>query len=129
MGLREINEKNCGASSGRIYFKAGSIDSRHVSEHTPQEGSRLHRMLQKEAGSLYQKEVSLKIEVPLNGHNYCVEGRADGIFVKETGQVVIDEIKTSEPAFEELPPERSNCFGIKRCVMVTCIANKNNFLK
>ncbi len=36
-------------------------------------------MLQKEAGSLYQKEVSLKIEVPLNGHNYCVEGRADGI--------------------------------------------------
>lgn len=63
-----------------------------MSEHTPQEGSRLHRMLQKEAGSLYQKEVSLKIEVPLNGHNYCVEGRADGIFVKETGQVVIDEI-------------------------------------
>ena len=53
-------------------LRRGSIDSRHVSEHTPQEGSRLHRMLQKEAGSLYQKEVSLKIEVPLNGHNYCV---------------------------------------------------------
>ncbi len=91
-------------------LRRGSIDSRHVSEHTPQEGSRLHRMLQKEAGSLYQKEVSLKIEVPLNGHNYCVEGRADGIFVKETGQVVIDEIKTSEPAFEELPPEKVELF-------------------
>ncbi|MGH2322628.1 ATP-dependent helicase, partial [Enterococcus faecalis] len=69
-------------------LRRGSIDSRHVSEHTPQEGSRLQRMLQKEAGSLYQKEVSLKIEVPLNCHNYGVEGRADGIFVKETGQVV-----------------------------------------
>lgn len=37
-------------------LRRGSIDSRHVSEHTPQEGSRLHRMLQKEAGSLYQRK-------------------------------------------------------------------------
>lgn len=56
MGLREINEKNCGASSGRIYFKAGSIDSRHVSEHTPQEGSRLHRMLQRKRGAFIKRK-------------------------------------------------------------------------
>ena len=30
--------------------------------------------------------------------------------MKETGQVVIDEIKTSEPTFEELPPEKVELF-------------------
>ncbi len=64
-----------------LFLRRGSINSRHVSEHTPQEGSRLHRMLQKGSGEPLSKgSIFKKIEVPLNGHNYCVEGRADGIF-------------------------------------------------
>ncbi len=62
-----------------------------------QEGSRLHRKLQKAAGPEYQAEVPLSHTdvVRYEGKDYaiCVEGRADGIFARPDGQVVIDEIK------------------------------------
>lgn len=91
-------------------LRKGSIDARHTSEHTAQEGARIHRKLQKEAGLSYEKEVALKIPVVLNGREHSVEGRADGIYQNEMGQTVIDEIKTSEPAFEELPPEKVDLY-------------------
>ncbi|MFV0561237.1 MAG: helicase C-terminal domain-containing protein [Enterococcus sp.] len=86
-------------------LRKGSIDNRKTSSHTALEGSRIHRKLQKEAGEDYQKEVFLKTTVQLEGHLLTVEGRADGIFLRE-GQWVIDEIKTSEPRFEDLDPEQ-----------------------
>lgn len=61
-----------------------------------QEGSRLHRKLQKLAGPSYQAEVSLSLTTPVeqDGKTYeiCVEGRADGIITGTDG-VTIDEIK------------------------------------
>ena len=36
-------------------LRRGDIDSRKVSNHTAQEGARIHRQLQKEAGYAYQK--------------------------------------------------------------------------
>lgn len=41
-------------------LRRGDIDSRKVSNHTAQEGARIHRRLQKEAGDAYQKEVFSK---------------------------------------------------------------------
>lgn len=61
-----------------------------------QEGARIHKKLQKRMGSSYRPEVSLSLEVPItyDSRNFSitVEGRADGIFKDETGEV-IDEIK------------------------------------
>lgn len=81
-------------------LRSGSIDSRRTSKHTAQEGARIHRKIQKEAGEDYQKEVFLKIESSVNGDSLIVEGRADGIFEDETW--VIDEIKTSEIHYEDI---------------------------
>lgn len=91
-------------------LRKGSIDSRHKSEHTAFEGAKLHRKLQQLAGSDYQKEVKLSIEIMLNQQIYIIEGRADGIYRNEKQQVVIDEIKTSEPAFSDLLPEQVEMF-------------------
>lgn len=82
-------------------LRSGSIDEGKNSNHTPQEGARIHRQLQKQAGPDYQKEVWLKKIVPIADTTIQVEGRADGIFT-EAERVYIDEIKTSETAFEEL---------------------------
>lgn len=61
-----------------------------------QEGTRIHKKLQKRMGAGYQPEVPLSITVPVSyddvDFEMCVEGRADGIFTDETG-IVIDEIK------------------------------------
>lgn len=55
-------------------------------------GGRMHRKIQRQRGSLYQAEVSLKILVPMGEFDCQVEGRADGIFT-EDGDVYVDEIK------------------------------------
>lgn len=62
-----------------------------------QEGSRLHRKIQKEMGSNYRAEVPLSVSVPLQDGEesflLVIEGRADGVIRREDGSFMIDEIK------------------------------------
>lgn len=55
-------------------------------------GSRLHRKIQKQMGSHYQPEVSLKKDTEYDDLILRVEGRADGIFSQDD-RLCIDEIK------------------------------------
>ena len=55
-------------------------------------GSRLHRKIQKQMGSHYQPEVSLKKDTEYDDLILRVEGRADGIFLQDD-RFCIDEIK------------------------------------
>ena len=55
-------------------------------------GSRLHRKIQKQMGSHYQPEVSLKKDTEYDDLILRVEGRADGIFSQDD-RFCIDEIK------------------------------------
>ncbi len=65
-----------------------------------QEGSRIHRKIQKSMPSGYAAEITLKMEFPLlHGEEeffLIVEGRADGIWYREeeTPEILVDEIKT-----------------------------------
>lgn len=75
-------------------LRHGDIDNRHqVSpDSAMQEGSRIHRMIQKRMGGEYQPEVPLKISFEEEGYTLTVEGRADGI-IHQDGRVIVDEIK------------------------------------
>ncbi len=75
-------------------LRSGDIDNRHhVSSDTAmQEGSRIHRMIQKRMGSDYQAEVPLRYSYPTEYYDLIVEGRADGI-IDTPKEKVIDEIK------------------------------------
>ena len=75
-------------------LRSGSIDNRRGGgdKDAMQAGARIHRKIQKQMGSSYQAEVSMKYEVEQNGFLFCLEGRADGIQVKDE-EVLIDEIK------------------------------------
>ena len=73
----------------------GDIDNRRQTapdKETMQLGSRIHRKIQRQMGSNYNAEVSLKTQIPCDGFILRVEGRADGIFFEEEN-VYIDEIK------------------------------------
>lgn len=70
-----------------------------------QEGAKIHRMLQKEAGECYHAEVSLKVQIERQTDNNIdyqiqLEGRADGIIYDldkpDNSNVCIDEIKTMQ---------------------------------
>lgn len=62
-----------------------------------QEGTRIHKKLQKRMGTSYRAEVPLSITLPVTRDNIAleitVEGRADGIFPEKDDSIIIDEIK------------------------------------
>ena len=75
-------------------LRHGDIDNRHhVSpDNAMQEGSKIHRMIQRQMGAEYKAEVPLKYTLQTKGYTLIVEGRADGIIDRE-GKYTIDEIK------------------------------------
>ena len=75
-------------------LRSGDIDnrkSRVMQAEAMQEGSRVHRKIQRRMGASYHAEVPLKIEIPRGNYQFVIEGRADGIIKEE--MITIDEIK------------------------------------
>lgn len=65
-------------------LRSGDIDNRihQGPSDAMQEGSRIHRMIQKSMGPDYHAEVPLKYVHEAEGYNLVIEGRADGILDK-----------------------------------------------
>lgn len=75
-------------------LRKGDIDNRiskTADKGAMQLGSKIHRKIQRQMGSSYHAEVSLKMMLHEEKYDLQVEGRADGIIVEEG--VTIDEIK------------------------------------
>ena len=73
-------------------LRQGDIDNRHqgVHEDAMQEGSRIHRMIQRRMGSDYQAEVPLQYMFYTKEYRLVVEGRADGI-IDNGESIMVDE--------------------------------------
>lgn len=68
-------------------LREGDIDNRRGRAASPeamQEGSRIHRKIQKNMGSNYHPEVPLKIVLEQEGYSLVIEGRADGILIESS---------------------------------------------
>lgn len=82
-------------------LRAGDLDTRFMGSSRAVEGTKAHQKIQKEnkekysiiLGEEYLAEVSLKHNIEYNGGTIIIEGRADGILIKDK-VVTIDEIKT-----------------------------------
>ena len=90
-------------------LQTGDIDSRFAGFDRANEGARIHRKLQKQAGESYQPEVFLSGSREVDGIRCTVEGRADGIFTDSEGRTVIDEIKTTGVPSGEISAELNFC--------------------
>lgn len=78
-------------------LRTGSIDSRFTGFDRANEGARIHRRLQRAAAKEhadYKAEVALRQDYTCDGISYTLEGRADGIFIRD-GVPVIEEIKST----------------------------------
>lgn len=76
-------------------LRSGDIDNRRTAgsqKEAMQEGTRIHRKIQKQQGASYRAEVFLRHQVEEDGFLLIIEGRADGI-IEEPSGVTIDEIK------------------------------------
>ena len=74
-------------------LRSGNIDNRRTTsvDNAMQEGSRIHRMIQRRMGPEYQAEVALRYAYDAGEYEIVIEGRADGIIT--TQNVTVDEIK------------------------------------
>ena len=75
-------------------LRTGDIDNRigiSARAEAMQEGSKMHRKIQRRMKSSYHAEVPLQIQVESEEYILQVEGRADGIMIED--EVTIDEIK------------------------------------
>lgn len=104
-------------------MRSGDLDNRRTAgaEKTAmQEGSRIHRKIQRRMGADYHAEVVLKHLVEEEQFEILVEGRADGIIEAPSG-VTIDEIKgvymdlyyLNEPI--EVHMAQAMCYGYFYC--------------
>lgn len=76
-------------------LRSGDIDNRRTAgaqKEAMQEGTRIHRKIQRQQGPSYRAEVFLRHQVEEDGFLLIIEGRADGIMEEPSG-VTIDEIK------------------------------------
>ena len=126
MGINEDMENISERTSIRVsvrdlvefVLRSGDIDNRHKDGPSDliamQEGSRIHRMIQKRMGADYRAEVPLRVCVPMDEYDVIIEGRADGIIgsgakdkpkdlkAEDTGRVTIDEIKSTHTELDLL---------------------------
>ncbi|HOO28634.1 MAG TPA: DEAD/DEAH box helicase family protein, partial [Lachnospiraceae bacterium] len=89
-------------------LRSGNIDNRHKGMQDAsamQEGSKIHRMIQRRMGMDYHAEYFLRYIYPKQDYDIVIEGRADGIIFneKESDQpVIVDEIKSTFSDMEYL---------------------------
>lgn len=76
-------------------LRSGDIDNRRTAnpETAMQEGSRIHRMIQRSMGPDYTAEVTMAHKVECRDYQVMIEGRADGVISGDI--IVIDEIKST----------------------------------
>lgn len=85
-------------------LRSGSLDNRiagSADTDAMKEGSKIHRMIQKQMGSNYDAEVALSIMIPIikDGQEIMVhvEGRADGIIHNEENQIISPDMEILRP--------------------------------
>ena len=106
-------------------LQTGDIDSRFTGFDRANEGARIHRRLQKQAGEGYRPEVFLSETRTVEGISYTIEGRADGIFEAPPGRTVVDEIKTTAAPLEEITEELNFCHWAQGMVYAAIYAGQN----
>jgi DNA excision repair protein ERCC-2 len=91
IGIRQLVE---------FVLRTGDLNATMNSQNSALEGARIHRKLQNQRTDDYEKEYYVKRHVEMDNETFTIEGRADGVVIGDT--LFIEEIKTSDPTFEEL---------------------------
>lgn len=81
-------------------LRTGDIDNRINNKSTMAEGSRIHAFYQSKQGHSYIAEYPLKETFQIDDFEITLEGRADGLIVKDD-EYTIDEIKSTIVDLEE----------------------------
>ena len=114
-------------------LRAGDLDMRFMGSSRAVEGTKAHQKIQREnkekysvfLGEEYMSEVSLKHRVEYNGGTIVIDGRADGILIKDN-VITIDEIKTVTKDIELLGEDHNTLHWAQAKCYAYIYATQNN---
>ena len=109
-----------------LILRCGDIDSGFSDASAMHKGAAIHRKIQKQSGENYQREVSLKLDMQIEGINIAVQGRADGIITELDGAVIIDEIKTTTLSLDRIFTQHEQHLGQGKCYAYMYLQNLEN---
>ncbi len=82
-------------------YRSGSIDNKFRTATTLTEGTKAHKVIQSTYQETDQKEVFLKTEMEYKEMRFIIEGRCDGLIVRQD-ELLIDEIKSTSRDLAEI---------------------------
>lgn len=84
-----------------VILRKGHLDNRVFNKSSMMEGTRLHSLYQGEQASDYIAEYEVHDTFHVDGFEFCVEGKADGVFISPSGNITVEEIKTTVADLDE----------------------------
>lgn len=123
ISVREVIEFAC---------RTGSIDSKITQTYLMEravEGTIVHQKVQElrektalENNYIYESEVSLKLDFTVNEHLVKLQGRADGVIVKEDN-IILEELKSTRNNLGEIEPQLLHKLQMEIYGYIYCITN------
>ena len=107
-------------------LRKGDIDDRVFNKDTMSAGTKLHSIYQKSKNENYLSEYSLKCSIEIEDYIFNIQGRADGIILKDGEKPIIDEIKTANTDLDSFYNRYSEWhLGQAKCYAYMYLLEKN----
>lgn len=106
-------------------LRKGDIDFKYIGRSRGVEGTRLHQRIQKSYGVNDLKEVPITGKVFYDDYEVLLNGRMDGLLLKD-GEYIIDEIKSTSVSLEEITEEFNYMHWAQGMVYAFLFAKENN---
>ena len=92
--------------------RSGNLTSEYFSSQDYEEGSRLHKLLQKKYNDKSKSEVYIKKEMTYHNKSIVLHGFIDGV-LNIDDEIIIEEIKSTQMDFEELEIKEDHLAQLK----------------
>lgn len=119
IGIRDLVE---------FTLRSGDLNAKLNSNNTAKQGAKIHRKLQNSKYKAFETEYYLDNTLKINDIDFKIEGRADGVLVKDNTAEII-EIKTSDVQYEQLSESMTTLYWAQAKVYAHFLMLKEPILK
>lgn len=119
IGIRDLVE---------FTLRSGDLNAKLNSNNTAKQGAKIHRKLQNSKYKAFETEYYLDNTLKINDIDFKIEGRADGVLIKDKDAEII-EIKTSDVQYDQLSESMTTLYWAQAKVYAHFLMLKEPILK
>ena len=111
-----------------LILRKGHLDTRVFNIYAMQEGSKIHKKYQEKQGPNYFSEYYLQGSFNYEEYQLDISGRADGVIIKESGEYIVDEIKSTVADLDAFINDHGQ-WHLGQAMFYACMLARNKDLK